>query len=96
MSKKTYWYEVDGVFGPHDTPHPRDCWAQKGGRWPILSDSIGVHPDQIEEARAESIRIGIPTDFTPDGRAILRTPGHRKRYVQAHGMHDNDGGYSDP
>ena len=81
----------------------RDMYKEMGGipqgscaKWPILSDAVGVGHDQVDEARAESVRLGVPTDFTADGRAILRTPRHRKEYCEALGFFDRDGGYSDP
>lgn len=80
----------------------RDIRAEHGGRkhtpgtWPMKSDAAGVHPDQIAEARAHSIEAGVPTDFTPDGRAILTSRKHRKDYCRAIGMHDRNGGYGDP
>lgn len=70
--------------------------TRPAGNWPMLSDALGVNPDQISEAEAHSRSIGIPTHFTADGRAILESPGHRKRYAEALGFFDRNGGYSDP
>jgi len=75
--------------------------AKKGSRnvkakWPMKSDGGGVHPKQIEEMREKCKRHGVTTDFTPDGRAIFTSRGHRKRYCRLFGMHDKDGGYGDP
>ena len=64
--------------------------------WPMYSDALGVSPSQIKEAREESIRMGVPTDFTKDGRAILRDKGHRRKYAEANGMYDRNAGYGDP
>lgn len=66
------------------------------GNWPMYSDALGVHPDQIEEARAHAEACGVPTDFTPDGRAILRSPKHRKLLARTLAMHDRNAGPSDP
>jgi len=66
------------------------------GNWPLESDAAGVHPDQIAEARQHSIKAGVPTEFTPDGRAIFTSRKHRKDYCRAIGLHDRNGGYSDP
>lgn len=70
--------------------------AQTEWTEPLLSDAAAVHPEQIPEARADSVRRGVPTDFAPDGRAIFTSRSHRKRYCRAIGLHDNDGGYGDP
>lgn len=60
------------------------------GKWPIFSDQLGVHPIDIPRAKAHAKKIGIPTDFTPDGRAVLREPKHRKRYSEALGFYDRN------
>lgn len=65
--------------------------------WPCKSDSLGVELHQITEARDESIRMGVPTDFDPHtGEAIFETPGHRKKYCEAMDVFDRNGGYGDP
>lgn len=80
----------------------RDFVAEHGrtahapGNWPMLSDAAGVHPAQIKEAYAASVKAGVPTGFTPDGRAIFSSAGHRKRYCEANGLYDRNGGFSDP
>jgi hypothetical protein len=81
--------------------YERDYTAERAltrppANWPMESDALGVHESQIEQARAESVRVGVPTDFTRDGRAILTSPGHRKRYAEAIGFFDRNAGYSDP
>jgi hypothetical protein len=65
------------------------------GCWPIQSMALGVHPDQIPEARALAASRGVSLDFTPDGKAILKDRGHRRAVLKAHKYHDNDGGYGD-
>ncbi|MFH1567916.1 MAG: hypothetical protein ABIL09_07930 [Gemmatimonadota bacterium] len=65
------------------------------GNWPMLSDAAGVAAHQVAAARAKSIRDGVPTEFTPDGRVIFRDRAHRARYLKTIGMHDRDGGYGD-
>jgi len=80
----------------------RDFRAEHGGHtdtpgnWPLLSDACGVAHDQVKEAHEESVKAGVPTDFTEDGRAILTSPLHRKKYCEAMGMYDRNAGYSDP
>ena len=69
---------------------------QTPGNWPMKSDAAGVHPDQIQEAYRHSVTAGIPTEFTPDGRAIFTGRKHRRDYCRAIGLHDRNGGYLDP
>ena len=66
------------------------------GAWPLLSDAAGVAPHQIPEAIEHARKKGVPTDFTPDGRAILTSREHRKRYCESIGLYDRSGGYGDP
>lgn len=73
--------------------------GNKGKRtktWPMKSDAAGVHPSQIASETERAGKMGIPTEFTPDGRAIFTGPKHRQRYCEAIGMFDRNGGYSDP
>lgn len=62
----------------------------------MASDAMMVHPTQIEEQTQLCRQLGIPTDYLPDGRPILRDAGHRKALARAHHMIDRNGGYSDP
>ncbi len=62
---------------------------------PIESTALAVKPSQIAEAKAIAESRGVPTDFTPDGRPILRTRAHRKAYLRSRGMFDRSGGYGD-
>ena len=80
----------------------RDLAAELGGarhrpgNWPMLSDAAGVSPDQVGEATRHSREIGIPTEFSRDGRAVFTDRAHRKKYCEAVGLYDRNGGYSDP
>ena len=95
MGKAPRILEVDGVTFKRDF---RGELTVKSicGNWPMFSDAAGVHPEQIKDAREKSVRDGVPTDFTPDGRAIFTSANHRKKYCRSIGLHDRNGGYSDP
>ena len=79
----------------------RDIAAEHGGfrntpgNWPQLSDAAGCHPDQIQDAMSHARQAGVPTEFTPDGRAKFESRGHRAAYLRAMGMKDREGGYGD-
>lgn len=85
----------DGKKGDRDYPAeyggPRRC-----ATWPMISDALGVAPDQVTAARQQAQALGIPTEFTREGRAILTGPGHRKRLCRALGFYDKNAGYGDP
>jgi hypothetical protein len=53
-----------------------------GAHWPVLSDAIGVLPNDIPETRAEYAKRGVHVDFTADGRAVLTSPEHRRRVMR--------------
>lgn len=63
--------------------------------WPLVSNAAAVHPRQVEEAKALDRKKGVPTEYTPAGQPVLRDRAHRKRYLKAHGLRDNEAGYGD-
>ena len=67
-----------------------------GDLWPLHSDALGVAPSQRDDAIAEAARVGVPTDYDHEGRAVLRSPKHRKELAEALGYFDRNGGYGDP
>lgn len=58
--------------------------------WPMKSDALGCGPKQIGEFREKSKKAGCATDFTPDGRAIITSPGHKKKVMKWRGLHDRN------
>lgn len=71
----------------------RSCCSKT---YPMESDAMGVHPDQVAEATAHMASVGVPTEFTKTGAAVLTSKGHRKAHAEARGFFDRNGGYSDP
>ena len=69
------------------------CFQSTG--WPKKSWALGVHPSQIKEAMEECAKAGVPTNFAPDGDALLESRGHRKKYCETFGVSDFDAGHSD-
>ncbi len=81
----------------------RDFGAEGGvrknhpGNWPMESYAAGVGADQVKEAMKEATKMGVPTEFnSKTGDAIFTSANHRKRYCEAMGLYDRNGGYSDP
>jgi sugar/nucleoside kinase (ribokinase family) len=62
--------------------------AQSSAGWPKTSDSMAVHPSQAKEAYEQARKLGVPTEFRPDGRPVLTDPGHQKKLARALGMVD--------
>lgn len=52
--------------------------------WPIKSDALAVHPVDVAAAEADAKRKGVPTEFLPDGRPVIRSSEHQKRYIKAY------------
>lgn len=60
--------------------------------YPYNSDVLGVDgsPESINKAREESIRIGVPTDFTDTGEAVITSALHRKKLAEGLGYYDRN------
>ena len=66
-----------------------------GSHWPLVSDAMKIHPQDVEAHMEHCKKAGIPTDFTAKGQPILRDRAHRKEYMQSFGLYDYQGGYGD-
>lgn len=87
----------DGTLGTRDWRAEHTKTRGTGDRaYPILSDAMGVHPDQVPAAREHARAHGVPTDFTPDGRPVIRSRKHRKQYGESRGFVDRNGCCGDP
>lgn len=60
-----------------------------------ISTALAVHPKQVKEAMEHAKKMGVPTEFQPDGRPVFTSRQHRKEYMQRYGFYDRDGGYGD-
>lgn len=87
--------KVEGRWATRNMPAEWRNRRDPGDGWPLHSDAMGVHVDQIPEAEAKSRTAGIPTHFDKYGRPILTCRSHRKRYMRLRGFLDRDGGYGD-
>ena len=80
----------------------RDLQAEHGGHraspgtYPMESDALGVHPDQIAEQQKFDAAHGVAADFTKEGAVVFRDKKHRREYCRVQGVHDRNAGYSDP
>jgi hypothetical protein len=66
----------------------------KRGEWPLRSYAMSVGEGQIQEAIAHDRKLGVPTNYLPDGRPEIRNASHYRKYRRAHGYRDRNG-YSD-
>lgn len=57
--------------------------------WPMPPcGSSGVMPEQAQELRNHLSKSGVPTEVTPAGDPIYRSPLHQKRALACRGMHN--------
>lgn len=59
-------------------------------RYPHESVAMGVHPRQVGAATEYGRKVGIPTEYTPEGKAIITSRAHKREFLKHHGMHDNN------
>ena len=62
--------------------------GQSSEGWPMVSDSMAVHPLQAKEAHEQARALGVPTEFNGRGQPVLTDPGHRLRLAKALGFSD--------
>lgn len=93
----TWTYKGERCDEPPSMPqsHSKARLATFNRGWPIHSEAAGCHPDQVPEHIEFDRKRGVPTEYDSTGRPILTDRVHRKKYLKIHGLHDNDGGYSD-
>ncbi len=54
--------------------------------WPIVSESLGINPDQVPEAMAADKKRGVTAEFDREGRPIMTSPEHFKQYAKQCGL----------
>lgn len=65
--------------------------------YPMVSTAAGVHPDQVKEHMEHLRQKGCgQVNHTKEGDIIFESKGQRKQVLEALGMFDRQGGYSDP
>jgi hypothetical protein len=77
---------ADGARTWANARQGRGSKIRKLAKWPIKVDAVGVMPEQVSEARERYAKSGVPTDFTPGGRAIITGPGHYERVCRLMGV----------
>lgn len=58
--------------------------------WPLASDAAGVHRLQVPAMIEKDRKLGVPTEYTRDGRPVFRDRGHRRAYLKAHKLIDRN------
>jgi hypothetical protein len=85
--------EFDSAFPPKEIGPTR---GQAASCWPMNSEALACHPEQIQEAMERNKRHGITgVSYGKDGTAILSDRGARRDLMALEGVHDKHGGYGD-
>ena len=66
-----------------------------GDTYPYASYAAGVSESEVPAMRKFDKEHGVPTEYK-DGDPVMRSPQHRKAYLQAHNIFDRNAGYGDP
>ncbi len=91
--KKVSREEFESVFRPKEIGPTR---GQTASCWPMKSDGMACHPEQISEIMARNKRHGITgVSYDSDGTAVLADRGARRDLMALEGCHDKQGGYGD-
>lgn len=62
--------------------------GQQTTTWPLVSEALAVHPDQVAEANARAKRHGIPVTYDAAGMCHIPDNGARRRLLKLEGYHD--------
>lgn len=66
------------------------------GCWPMKSQALAVHPEQIAEAHERNRKAGITgVEYLKDGTAVIADRGARKNLMKLEGVVDKEAGYGD-
>lgn len=85
--------EFETVFRPKEIGPTR---GQTASCWPLKSEGLGCHPEQIPELLERNKRHGVKgVSYDKDGTAVLADRGARRDLMALEGCHDKSGGYGD-
>jgi hypothetical protein len=88
--------EFDAAFPAKKIGVPMNA-GNTPGIWPMKSDALAVHPEQIPLVLERNKRHGLTSvEYDPkDGRAIIPDRGARRMLNRIEKFHDNEGCYGD-
>lgn len=95
-------YMVNGVpvskdeFDMPDKPIGVPLAGHLPGCWPMVSEALAVHPDQVGEANARNKKHGVAARYE-DGTGMCQIPDRndRAKLLKLEGYHDKSAGYGD-
>lgn len=93
----------DGVITLENGETATYDWGQHSmmstvpANYPMVCTAAGVHPGQIKEHMEHLRKMGCgQVNHTRDGDLIFESKGQRKKVLEALGLFDRNGSYSDP
>lgn len=100
-------YFVDGVrvtkaafyrtFRPRKTVASAFAKAAllRGRTYPMVTEALGVHPEQVAEANARNKAHGVNVTYDEDGRGHIPDAAERKKLLRLEKVHGNNSYYGD-
>lgn len=86
--------EFDARFPPKPLGVPLQ--GHTSACWPMRSEALAVHPDQVAEGNARNKKAGVGARYEAGtGICVIPDRGDRKKLLKVEGLHDNHGGYGD-
>lgn len=66
------------------------------GTWPMKSQAMACHPEQIQEMMTRNAQHGITgVSYDATGDAIISSPREKAKLMKLEGLRDRNGGYGD-
>ncbi len=89
---------VEELIGVAHKPVGDYAGISKHATWHAhKSDAMGINPVQRRDAMKADEELGVKIDYDEKtGEAIFTSPGQYRRYCEAHGFFDRNGGYASP
>lgn len=57
--------------------------------WPMICESLGMHPDQVSVAKRNFADKGVQVDFTADGDPIIESRSQARKICKIYGLRFN-------
>lgn len=58
--------------------------------YPYEGLALACHPSQVQEQMERMKKLGVPTEYRPNGSPVMRDAGHRRAFLKANGAHDRN------
>lgn len=79
-------YEAQRKLAAEERGKAADAPALVSWGRPVESDALAVHPSQVEEAREDARKKGVPVEFLPDGRPVFTSSRQFREYAKRYGF----------